>query len=439
MRTRPPWSAATPSSGGSRRPWRAPAPARAAWCCRRGGRGGQDPARRRPGGAIRPDRPAGAGGRRRRVAYAPLAQALRAHLRADPGVVNGAGGLRDHLAMVLPELGPPPADPHPPALAEAVRGVLAAATADGPLLLVLDDLHWSDDATLELVAGIAEPLADVPALVLGAYRSDGLPRDHGMRRLRHELRRRGRLAELAVGPLGPNETAALAATVLGDPPSPALVRTVPSARRACRSSPRSSAGAAARRAPWSPGRRAWRWAGRGRSPSRRPCATPCCSPPWSCRRRAAPPPTPPPSRGRPSTWCSWPTWRAPTAWPSWSSGAGSARTATAAGRSGTRSPARRSTPTSRGCAAARCTGSSPGRSRPPPPRPWRSPPTGWAPGSPTVRGPRCCGRRRSSTRSTPTATPPAVAPGAGAVAGGRGRGGAARRPGGLRAQRRAGR
>ena len=158
--------------------------------------------------------------------YAPLAQALRAHLRADPGVVNGAGGLRDHLAMVLPELGPPPADPHPPALAEAVRGVLAAATADGPLLLVLDDLHWSDDATLELVAGIAEPLADVPALVLGAYRSDGLPRDHGMRRLRHELRRRGRLAELAVGPLGPDETAALAATVLGDPPSPALARTL---------------------------------------------------------------------------------------------------------------------------------------------------------------------------------------------------------------------
>ena len=158
--------------------------------------------------------------------YAPLAQALRAHLRADPGVVDGAGGLRDHLAMVLPELGPPPADPHPPALAEAVRGVLAAATADGPLLLVLDDLHWSDDATLELVAGIAEPLADVPALVLGAYRSDGLPRDHGMRRLRHELRRRGRLAELAVGPLGPDETAALAATVLGDPPSPALARTL---------------------------------------------------------------------------------------------------------------------------------------------------------------------------------------------------------------------
>jgi len=158
--------------------------------------------------------------------YAPLAQALRVHVRTHPGVVDGAGGLRDHLAMVLPELGAPPAEPQPAALAEAVRGVLAAAAAHGPLLLVLDDLHWCDDATVELVAGIAEPLADLPALVLGVYRSDGLPRDHAMRRLRHELRRRGRLAELAVGPLDADDTAALAAAVLGDAPSPALARTL---------------------------------------------------------------------------------------------------------------------------------------------------------------------------------------------------------------------
>ena len=176
----------------------------------------------RPGLTVLRGRADAAGG----PPYAPLAQALRTQMRTDPGLLDGAGPLRDHLAMVLPELGPPPAAPHPPALAEAVRGVLAAAAGDGALLLVLDDLHWSDDATIELVAGLAEPLADLPALVLGAYRSDGLPRDHAMRRLRHELRRRGRLAELAVGPLGPDDTAGLAEAVLGDPPSPALARTL---------------------------------------------------------------------------------------------------------------------------------------------------------------------------------------------------------------------
>ena len=69
--------------------------------------------------------------------------------------------------------------------------------------MVLDDLHWSDDATLELLAALAEPLADLPLLVVGAYRSDGLPRDHLLRRLRHELRRGGRLDELTLAPLEP--------------------------------------------------------------------------------------------------------------------------------------------------------------------------------------------------------------------------------------------
>ena len=227
----------------------------------------------------------------------------------------------------------------------------------------------------------------MPALVLGAYRSDGLPRDHGMRRLRHELRRRGRLAELAVGPPRPRRDRRPRRHRPGRPAVPGARADAPrprAGRAVLHRGARAGAQRVGRR--WSPVRRAWRWAGRGRSPSRRRCATPCCSPPseLSQEGRAAADAAAvagttlrPGARGR--------RWRAPTAWPSWSSGAGSARTATAAARSGTRSPARRSTPTSRGCAAARCTGSSPRRSRPPPPRPWRSPPTGWAPASPPAR------------------------------------------------------
>jgi DNA-binding NarL/FixJ family response regulator len=63
-------------------------------------------------------------------------------------------------------------------------------------------------------------------LVLGAYRSDGLPRDHGVRRLRHELRRAGRLDEVALGPLVPDEVAVLLAATLGDRPAPSLLRSV---------------------------------------------------------------------------------------------------------------------------------------------------------------------------------------------------------------------
>ena len=91
---------------------------------------------------------------------------------------------------------------------------------------MLDDLQWSDDATLDLLAALAEPLAELPLLVVGAYRSDGLPRDHMLRRLRHELRRGGRLEELALGPLDRDETGELVAQVLGDAPAPSLARAI---------------------------------------------------------------------------------------------------------------------------------------------------------------------------------------------------------------------
>ncbi|WP_197380754.1 BTAD domain-containing putative transcriptional regulator [Mycolicibacterium mengxianglii] len=55
-------------------------------------------------------------------------------------------------------------------LAVAVGNRLRAATADGPLLVVLDDLHRADGATLQLLRGFAHDLADRPLLVLAAYR-----------------------------------------------------------------------------------------------------------------------------------------------------------------------------------------------------------------------------------------------------------------------------
>jgi hypothetical protein len=78
---------------------------------------------------------------------------------------------------------------------------------DRLVLMVLDDLRWSDEATLELLSALVEPLGELSLLVLGAYRSDGLPRDHGVLRLRHELRRAGRLDEVTLGPLVPDEVA----------------------------------------------------------------------------------------------------------------------------------------------------------------------------------------------------------------------------------------
>ncbi|HEU4975769.1 MAG TPA: AAA family ATPase [Baekduia sp.] len=102
----------------------------------------------------------------------------------------------------------------------------AALMRAAPALVILEDLQWSDEATLELLATLAEPVARLPLMVVGTYRSDGLPRLHGLRRLRNELRRAGRLDELALRELRREETAELLAQVLGAAPSPALVHTI---------------------------------------------------------------------------------------------------------------------------------------------------------------------------------------------------------------------
>src|SRR4029450_2558562 len=61
-----------------------------------------------------------------------------------------------------------------------------------------------------------------PWLVGAPYRSDGLPREHMLRWLRNELRRGGRLNEMALAPLDRAETAGLLAARLRDAPAPAL-------------------------------------------------------------------------------------------------------------------------------------------------------------------------------------------------------------------------
>jgi DNA-binding CsgD family transcriptional regulator len=158
--------------------------------------------------------------------YGAVVAALRAGLRAEPAALDGAGPLAPHLAVLLPELGTPAGVSDRATLVEAIRCALASLAADRPVLLVLDDLHWSDEATLELLSALAEPLRELSVLVLASYRSDGLPRDHGVRRLRHELRRAGALDELALGPLEPADVAVVLEAVLAAPPAPSLVQAV---------------------------------------------------------------------------------------------------------------------------------------------------------------------------------------------------------------------
>src|SRR5947207_9583686 len=111
---------------------------------------------------------------------------------------------------------------------EVEPDTVRAALLDGerPVVLVLDDLHWSDDATLELLPALVDALAGHRAAVIGAYRHDELPRGHLMRRVRAQLRHRRQLTELTLDPLDPAALPALIAAVLGAEPAPALTAAV---------------------------------------------------------------------------------------------------------------------------------------------------------------------------------------------------------------------
>jgi DNA-binding NarL/FixJ family response regulator len=159
-------------------------------------------------------------------AYGPVTAALRGYMRAVPGGLSGCGPLRSHLALLLPELGEAIEESDRATLFEAIRCGLAAVADEGPAVVLLDDLQWSDDATLELLAALAAPLRELPMLLIGAYRSDDIPRAHQLRRLRDDLRRNHSLRELTLEPLSAQGTAALVETVLGQRPSARLARTL---------------------------------------------------------------------------------------------------------------------------------------------------------------------------------------------------------------------
>src|SRR5215831_6826476 len=162
------------------------------------------------------------------VAYAPLAEALRSLGGAvDPAELERAlGGARAELARLVPELdasgeagvqaAPGAGALTPGRLFELLLGVLHRLAERGPLLLVVEDLHWADQSTRDLLGFLVRNLRAGVALLL-TYRSDELHRRHPLRAFLAELDRSGRAERLELGRLGRRELGELLAGILGEP------------------------------------------------------------------------------------------------------------------------------------------------------------------------------------------------------------------------------
>ncbi len=94
---------------------------------------------------------------------------------------------------------------------DRILASLVAIAAEQPLMLVLEDLHWSDASSVDLLRVVARRLKDLPILLVATYRSDDLTRRHPMYQILPALIRESSARRIDVHPLSPEATSSLIA------------------------------------------------------------------------------------------------------------------------------------------------------------------------------------------------------------------------------------
>jgi len=182
--------------------------------------------------------------------FAPLIEALRGFVRDldEPELAQLVPGrARVELARLLPELGPggpgpdaagswvggPGAEPRGSGLGSEQRRLfelllvlLERLGSERPTVLVVEDLHWADRSTRDLLAFLVRNLRHGRLLLVMTYRSDELHRRHPLRPFLAELDRGRRAERLELARFGRDEVAAQLAGIQGTPAPPELTERI---------------------------------------------------------------------------------------------------------------------------------------------------------------------------------------------------------------------
>ncbi|MDX1520115.1 MAG: AAA family ATPase, partial [Anaerolineae bacterium] len=169
------------------------------------------------------------------VTYQPIATALKqkmAHFLSQNLVVSEIW--LAELAQLLPEIYDRYPDLPAPLTAdrganryrlfEAVTVYLRAITAQGPLLLFIDDLQWVDEDTLEMLAYLIRHLNNAPLLLVGTYVPGELGNDHPLTTVRNTLYREGLVDELALERLSEAAVCHIVSEIVDHPDQAILAR-----------------------------------------------------------------------------------------------------------------------------------------------------------------------------------------------------------------------
>ncbi|HEY4991010.1 MAG TPA: AAA family ATPase, partial [Nakamurella sp.] len=132
----------------------------------------------------------------------------------DGGLAEPHGGTEDQAARMQ--------------LFDGVAAVLGASgTREHPLLLMIEDLHWADPSSRDVLRFLLARLRREHLLVIGTYRTDDLHRRHPLRAVLAELLRHPKVDHINLSPFTRDELAEFSEAVTGRVlPEPALARVL---------------------------------------------------------------------------------------------------------------------------------------------------------------------------------------------------------------------
>lgn len=156
------------------------------------------------------------------ISYQPWIEVFKTLIRdGDAALAAGLpSAQRAALARLVPEIGSDTdrvADPDTERLLlwEGAIELLAAASRRAPLMVVLDDLHWADTATLQLLRQVIASTAPMDLTIACTYRDTDLTRGDALTKLLADLHREANVARIALAGLEDNELVDLIAAAAG--------------------------------------------------------------------------------------------------------------------------------------------------------------------------------------------------------------------------------
>jgi predicted ATPase len=159
--------------------------------------------------------------------YGPFADALRPLIRerGPEAVARAVGAWAADLSLILPEMellapetrlvGDPQSQKR--RLFEVIHRALQPHDAERCDVVILEDMHWADQTSQELLAYVARAVERDPILILATYRGDELHRRHPLTQLIAQLTHERRYHEVRLPPLSRDELAGMLEATLERP------------------------------------------------------------------------------------------------------------------------------------------------------------------------------------------------------------------------------